>query len=183
MKNNKLEPSTILQKNKGKIYDFYKTPSYATKQLLLRENFKGIILEPCCGDGAISKVLREDDYYVISSDIEANKYNYGKQKDFLSYSSASNIITNPPFTYATDFILHGLKIFKNKLAILARIALLETSKRYELIFSKYPPKCLYIFSKRINFNGIDTFGGALLTCWYVWDKDYRDKTYIDWIND
>ncbi len=181
MKSNRLEPSTRLQKNRGKIYDFYRTPSYVTEQLLIREKFKGIILEPCCGDGAISKILENNNYYVVSSDIEANKHNYGKQKDFLEYKSVSNIITNPPFTYATDFILHGLKIVKRKLAILARIALLETPKRYELIFKDYQPKCIYIFSRRINFNGIDTFGGTLLICWYVWDKDYTGKTYIDWI--
>jgi hypothetical protein len=34
--------------------DFYETPAWAVKQLLARETFDGIILEPACGYGAIS---------------------------------------------------------------------------------------------------------------------------------
>jgi hypothetical protein len=35
--------------------DFYKTPAWASHALMVFERFEGSILEPCCGDGSISK--------------------------------------------------------------------------------------------------------------------------------
>lgn len=37
--------------------DFYQTPKIAIEKLLEKEDFQNKILEPCCGQGAISKVL------------------------------------------------------------------------------------------------------------------------------
>ena len=48
--------------------DFYPTPIEATQALLDREKFTGNVLEPACGDGAMSKVLINNGYQVISSD-------------------------------------------------------------------------------------------------------------------
>ena len=49
--------------------DFYPTPIEATQALLDREKFTGNVLEPACGDGAMSKVLINNGYQVISSDL------------------------------------------------------------------------------------------------------------------
>lgn len=58
--------------------DFYETPRWAIEALLKREGFDGVILEPCCGKDAISKVLEVYGYKVKSSDIatEDNIYYY-----------------------------------------------------------------------------------------------------------
>ena len=51
----------------GKIKNgFVETPSYVTNALLENETFEGNILEPCCGKGAISKVLKDAGYNVTS---------------------------------------------------------------------------------------------------------------------
>ena len=42
--------------------DFYATPPIAVESLLQVESFSGKILEPCCGNGAVSKVLIEHGY-------------------------------------------------------------------------------------------------------------------------
>ena len=39
--------------------DFYQTPYSMTRHLLDRGKFEGPIFEPCCGEGAIVKVLKE----------------------------------------------------------------------------------------------------------------------------
>ena len=44
--------------------DFYPTPSAATQVLLDRQKFTGNVLEPACGDGAMSKVLIANGYEV-----------------------------------------------------------------------------------------------------------------------
>ena len=40
--------------------DYYATPPEATQALLAVETFDGLIWEPCCGEGHISKVLLEN---------------------------------------------------------------------------------------------------------------------------
>jgi hypothetical protein len=49
--------------------DFYPTPSAATQVLLDRQKFTGNVLEPACGDGAMSKVMIVNGYEVHSSDL------------------------------------------------------------------------------------------------------------------
>jgi len=49
--------------------DFYPTPPEGTRALLSVERFDGSIWEPACGDGAISRVLIEAGYEVVSSDL------------------------------------------------------------------------------------------------------------------
>lgn len=76
--------------------DFVKTPKLITEALLKYEKFDGDILEPCCGDGAISEILKKQ-YKVHSSD--KIDYGYGEQKDLFDiFDEYDNIITNPPFT-------------------------------------------------------------------------------------
>ena len=77
--------------------DFVRTPKEVTEALLRYESFDGGVLEPCCGDGAISRVLLKNNYEVFSSD----KFDYGygvKQDLFEIKERPANIITNPPFT-------------------------------------------------------------------------------------
>lgn len=79
-------------------YEFYPTPPEATRALLSVEQFDGSIWEPACGDGAISKVLIEAGYKVVSTDLIERGYAKGGY-DFLKSSTplAKNIVTNPPY--------------------------------------------------------------------------------------
>lgn len=79
-------------------FEFYPTPPEATRALLSVEAFEGDIWEPACGDGAISKVLLEAGYEVISTDLIDRGYGTGGH-DFLKSTRplAKNIITNPPY--------------------------------------------------------------------------------------
>lgn len=76
--------------------DFVRTPILITEALLKYEKFEGSILEPCCGDGSITRIL-EKQYKVYSSD--KYDYGYGEIKDLFEIKGQyDNIITNPPFT-------------------------------------------------------------------------------------
>ena len=76
--------------------EFYKTPAWGTKALLYYEGFQGFIAEPCCGDGAIAKVLVKEGYKVRASDISDR--GYGDVSDYLTFRGINhNVITNPPY--------------------------------------------------------------------------------------
>jgi hypothetical protein len=156
--------------------DFYPTPAWATRALLGCESFLGSIWEPACGNGAIAKVLIEEHGLdVRCSDLFDR--GFGETGlDFLTTDSQTwwdNIITNPPFNLAEDFVHIGLRTIRSKLALLLRLSFLESTKRYDSIFSKKPPARVWIFSERITFypNGLQTAGsGTLAYAWFVWDK-------------
>lgn len=65
--------------------DFYVTPSWCIEALLEREDLCGPMLDPCCGDGAIIKVISESFPF---TDI------FGIEKDTNRYMDASTLAQN-----------------------------------------------------------------------------------------
>jgi len=156
--------------------NFVRTPREITEALLKMENFEGKILEPCCGDGAISEVLKENGFEVKSSDLF--DYGYGEIKDLFDIElEQENIITNPPFSLKVDMIEKLLSVTKKKLVLLwyvKNIGNLLEGRRHKNL------KTIYIFKKRIEWK--ETKIGWLFA-WYVWEKGYEgDVTIkrIDW---
>jgi hypothetical protein len=146
----------------------------------MKEPFQGMIWEPACGAGWISKVLIDYGYYVVSSDIQTGRRIYGSRGiDFLNTNfKASNIITNPPYSCLGPFLEQGLKLARRKLCILVRLAALEGSKRWRDIYSRSPPTRVLVFSNRVTMYkyGIKTAGsGTTAYTWLVWDK--QDPNY------
>lgn len=160
--------------------DFYPTPTWATEALLANETFVGSIWEPACGDGAISKVLEAHRLAItMSTDLFDRGYGDIRDMNFLEAKLmfADNIITNPPYNLAEEFVHRGLEKVTLKLALLLRLSFLESARRFDSIFSIKPPSRVWVFSERITFypNGLQTAGsGTLAYGWFVWDKVQRD---------
>lgn len=164
--------------------DFYPTPAYAVEELLKREIFIGNIWECACGEGDISQVLKKAGYEVISTDLIDR--GYGEQIDFLkSNIIADNIITNPPYKIALDFVLKAKKQSKKKIAMFLKTVWLESESRYDMFQDKeFPLKTIYQFSKRVTLykSGIKMKNSGMIAyAWYVWDKEYKGKPTVDWI--
>lgn len=72
----------------------------------------------------------------------------------------------------------------NKVAMFLKLTFLEGQKRKKF-FEKYPPKVVYIYSKRKNCakNGdFDKYpSSAIAYAWYVWEKGFKGETIIKWI--
>lgn len=89
-----------------------------------------------------------------------------------------DIITNPPFKYANEFILKGLELCDRKLAILGRVALLEGQWRYENIWKMGGLKKVLVGVKRLKFlNGKPS---PHAHAWFVWDKEWDDEPIVGW---
>ncbi|MDX9739542.1 MAG: class I SAM-dependent methyltransferase [Candidatus Dojkabacteria bacterium] len=166
--------------------DFYATPEIATEKLLEVEHFEGLILEPACGMGHISKIL-EKKYSVKSFDIENR--GYGDKQDFLLYNEfADNVVTNPPFSLFQEFAEHSLEITNSKVCLFGKLQALEGQKR-SVFLETSPLKTVYVFRKRINpmRDGKETdekgkrWASTMAFAWYVWEKGYEGKPTIEWI--
>lgn len=164
--------------------DFYPTPQWATEALIDIEEFNGSIWEPACGDGAMSEVLKRTGNRVFSSDLYDRSF--GEVGiDFLKTNRRfDNVVTNPPYNSAENFIHHAREVANKKFAFLLRLAFLEGINRQKTIFSHYPPTRIWVFSERITFypKGADRKGsGTTAYAWFVWDNEQIGTTELKWI--
>ena len=166
--------------------DFYPTPPAATRALLSVETFSGKIWEPACGNGAISKVLIDAGYDVHSSDLIDRGYGTPNVDFMLDFQTvAANVVTNPPFKFAQEFVEHALRRATGKVAMLCRLAWLEGIERNAL-FRSTPLARVWVFSNRIPMlrNGDEMHaggGGMIAFAWYVWDHSYVGKPELGWL--
>lgn len=168
--------------------DFYATHPDNVKLLLEQEKFNGLIWEPACGQGHISKELLKHGYVVYSSDLFDRGFGLSGQ-DFLQTKShwPGDIITNPPYKYALEFTQKALSLIndESKVAMLLRIQFLEGKKRREF-FNVHPPKTVYVASSRMNCAKNGDFekylSSAMCFAWFVWQKGRSKETVVKWIN-
>lgn len=170
--------------------DYYATPPYAVEALLDRESFNSYICEPAVGGGSIANVLTSRGHKVQAFDIVDRGYPNTIVRDFMSVTKEDlictpDIITNPPYSIATEFIQHALDISMDsvKIAMLLKIQFLETVKRYEL-FKQHPPKYIYVFVNRVSCgkNGVFDSGSAVCYAWFVWERGSKSEPIIRWIH-
>ncbi len=175
-------------KEEREINDYYATTPKAIDVLLDETGilFNPYILEPACGEGHLSKRLVERGYKVKSSDL-INR-GYGEIQNFFKIDTwKGDIITNPPYKLAQEFVEHSLKIVfsKAKVAMFLKLTFLEGRKRKKM-FKKYPPKYIFVSSSRLQCskNGMfDTYKNtAIAYGWYIWEKGYTGNTVVRWVN-
>lgn len=132
--------------------DYYATDPIAARLLLEVEQFNGKIWECACGEKHLAKVFEEKGFEVRSSDLIDRCGN--EVFDFLGLENCDrfegNIVTNPPYKYATEFIYKALSIIPNgyKVAMFLKVQFMEGKERKRL-FTEFPPKTIYVSSSRI----------------------------------
>lgn len=176
--------------NEREKHDYYATDPKAIDDLLRVETFDKNIWECAVGEGHLAERLKKHGYIVECTDIIDRGYPNTGIVDFVNekYDFDGDIITNPPYKYVTEFVLNALESVQNghKVAMFLKIQALESKKRYEEIYSKYPPKTVYIYSERIKcaINGeFDKVpSSAVCYAWFVWVKGEYNCTQLKWIN-
>lgn len=168
--------------------DYYATDPRAVELLLELEQFQPMILEPACGEGHMSEVLKAHGYEVISTDLIDR--GYGDVKNFFEYAyiGGADIITNPPYKYAREFVEHALKVSADgtKITRFLKLQFLEGKARREL-FDRCPPQTVYVSSGRLRcaMNGdFEKYAKSNAVCyaWFIWKKGHYGPTQIKWFN-
>ncbi|MFA6925073.1 MAG: hypothetical protein WC223_12580 [Bacteroidales bacterium] len=177
-------------KGKREKHDFYATEPKAAELLLKLEKFSTDIWECACGEGHLSKVFEKAGYKVKSTDLVERGFGKGGV-NFLSENIKEwngDIITNPPYKYATEFIEKALQIIpeNKKVAMFLKLLFLEGKERKEF-FKKYPPKTIYVSSSRLLCSKNAAFKEerdirVVAYGWFVWEKGYKGTTTIKWFN-
>lgn len=171
--------------------DFYPTPPWAARALLVvlaqlpRQDFSLLAAwEPAAGAGHIVHALRPHFGVVFASDV----HDYGRGFKVGSFIGDGPdiarcpfdpdwIITNPPFTLATDFIRRGLHEAREGVAMLLRTAFIEGGERYRTIFGPTPPTVFAPFAERVPMvkgRWDPAASTATSYAWFVWLKHRGD---------
>lgn len=173
--------------------DYYATDPHALEIFLdkLKEDNIELhynIWECACGQGHLSKLLKQRGYEVYSTDLVDRGYGIG-QVDFLQEVGSNlktDILTNPPYKYAKEFVEKALNIQADGYytIMFLKIQFLEGQARKEM-FKKYPIKYVYVNSTRqlcaMNGEFEKYKTTAICYCWYIWEKGYKGEPIIRWI--
>ena len=182
----KLTARNLAGSSEGKPADqYYPTPPEATQALLDNEQFEGSILENSCGNGAICKVLIANGYSnIIAIDLVDRGYGEAPHDFITSSYTADNVIMNPPFSMAQQFVELSLERTTKKVAMLGKLVFLEGQKRRPF-FEATPLARVYVFSKRVNFyrNGVkgNYSTSTIAFGWFVWEHGYTGEPIIRWL--
>ena len=168
--------------------DAYFTPPVATWSLVRLEaaQIPGRIWEPAAGDGAMSRVLIEAGYDVVSSDIG----DYGFCRSDVDYlkAPASNfaqaIVTNPPFSLAAKFAEKAISEV-DYVALLLRTNFLESVGRLPF-FRRHPPTRIWLSSRRFPMMHRHGWTGKRSTsntphAWFIWERG-AERQAVDWFD-
>lgn len=174
--------------------DYYATDPIAIDKLLTKEKPSFNIWECACGGGHLLNRLKELGFNAFGTDL-IDRGCGTAPRDFFNFDkkdvgSDVDILTNPPYKYAKEFVLHALDLVAEgrKVYMFLKLTFLEGKTRFKELFSKYPPQTIYVFSERVicakngEFQKMkDSGGSAVAFAWFVWQKGWQGKTTIEWI--
>ena len=167
--------------------DFYATDPIAIDTLLGGGvKLKEPVWECACGKGHLAQRLKDLGYEVKATDLIDR--GYGETGiDFLKTTDKWNgdIITNPPFNLAQEFVEHALDIIDTRCRVymFLKVLWLEGKARREL-YDMQQLKTVYVYSGRVCCDRDCDFtkGSAVAYAWYEFEKDWNDKPTIKWID-
>lgn len=176
--------------------DWYQDQPEAAEALLRAERFSGLSWDPCCGVGTIPKVFEKAGHECLASDLVDRGYKGGltesfRQADFLqeTASPADNIVSNPPFNLAREFVDRALSIASHKVAFLLPLTFLEGAARTRWLETT-PLARVHVFSWRISMppgellatGAVKPEGGKKAFAWFVWEQGWRGPAQVRFLH-
>jgi hypothetical protein len=178
--------------------DWYVEPEWCSRRLFEEEQFEGTIWDPACGLGRIVRSAIDAGHAVKATDIEFRQStddpidDLKAVADFLTCTDkADNIVSNPPFDIAPQFVLHALALATSKVAIIFPIACLNAAagpKKHRWIVGT-PLRRVWLMSPRPSMPpghviaaGEEPKGGKADYCWLVFDRGYTGAAQLCWLH-
>jgi hypothetical protein len=162
--------------------DFYATPPEVTVALLDFLEDKGLIewgdliWEPACGNGAMEEVMLNKYFDVLGTDLHPQVPGRDSVDFLQSNLECDWIITNPPFSNATEFITHALELRK-PCAFLLKSQFWHARSRLDL-FRENPPSYVLPLTWRPDFLYGAKSGSPTMEClWMVWSGGHETIYY------
>jgi hypothetical protein len=123
--------------------DFYATDPSVIDLLKVKYDIPLKVWECACGTGLLSERLKALGHEVVSTDLIDRGY-CDVQNFFEAMKMPEGckcILTNPPYKFATEFVLHALELLPDggQAVFFLKTTFLETERRYRELFRFTPP--------------------------------------------
>lgn len=174
--------------------DWYQDQPEATEALLRAERFSGVSWDPACGIGTIPKAMWNAGLDIIGSDIVDRGHRNNERPDFLidflrsPARTIDNIVCNPPFNLAREFVTCALVMASHKVAMLLPLTFLEGAKRSRWLQTT-PLARVHVFPWRISMPPGDLLAAGKVRpvgrknayAWFVWEQGWRGPAQIHFL--
>jgi hypothetical protein len=169
--------------------DLYESPPCAVHAIMREGILTHRIWECAAGNGAIVTPLRDAGHVVFASDKIHRTFPLDRECDFLKETKApagtEMIVTNPPYSHATEFVEHALELCPRVLMLL-RLSFLESRRRSHL-FKSRKLVTVYQFIERLPMMHRDGWTGRRATssvayAWFYFDRRNAAAASIEHIS-
>lgn len=168
--------------------DWYVEPEWCSERLFEAVQFAGSIIDPACGGGNIVYSANRAGLYARGFDIARRSDAFTVQDFFTLAHRAHNIVSNPPFSRADEFLDHALKLATEKVALLLPLTWLASLKRSKRL-AQTPLAEIYVLTPRPSMppgqyllDGGARGSGTKDFAWFIWDKtQIAFSPRIDWL--
>lgn len=167
--------------------DWYVEPEWCSVRLFEAEAFEGRIWDPACGSGRILKAAKALGLPCIGTDLIGR--GCGGRRDFMKAQTRSaNIVSNPPFGIAMQFVSRALELADRKVAMLLPANWVQGDKRGRWLAGS-PLRRVWFISPRPSMPpgaaiaaGERPGNGTTDYAWFVWLKGYDGYPEIRWLH-
>jgi len=175
----------VIQQGKARLsgyapvdYEWYTETPECVDRFLDAEPLEGMTWDPACGRGNIPSRIIARGGEACGSDVVDRCSGKYAIHDFLDnyvtiVNATHNIVTNPPFSLAVDFVRRGLELVSGKVVVLQRLAWLEGKERGKF-FAEAPLHHVWVHSGRQSMppggSNIKPTGGKMAYAWFVFRR-------------
>ncbi|WP_316859956.1 hypothetical protein [uncultured Cohaesibacter sp.] len=169
--------------------DWYVEPHWCNRRLFEAEEFDGAIWDPACGLGRVLHAAECAGLPTTGSDIVERSAFCDKVIDFLECYTprGRNIVSNPPFGRAEEFLRHALRLADGKVVFLLPLSWLTGAKRSR--FLEATPLCrVHILAPRPSMPpgpvveaNIEPGGGTKDFAWFVWQRGFEGNPEVHFL--
>lgn len=168
--------------------DWYVEPRWVSRRLFQLEVFPGGVWDPACGGLNIITEAQESGLETFASDKVERAPGVLKM-DFFAFDVAQkpNIVSNPPFALAEDFVQHALDMDPYKVAMLLPSNWVQGDKRSRWL-QQTPLKTVYFITPRPSMPpgdalqaGVKAGSGTTDYAWFVWERGHRYAPTVSWL--
>ncbi|MFZ0494415.1 MAG: hypothetical protein WBE80_10205 [Methylocella sp.] len=169
--------------------DFYVEPEWCDDMLFAAEKFSGPVHDPACGIGRIVIAAIKTGHVASGSDIIERSETRDFSFDYLSDNepmSYANIVCNPPYRAARQFIERALREAR-KSAFLLQYGFMFGAERSAWLKTA-PLKKVWILAPRpsmppgeLVLAGLKPGGGRIDYIWAVFERGHNGPPEIGWL--
>jgi hypothetical protein len=166
--------------------EHYVEPPWCSERLFDVERFRGPVHDPCCGFGTIPEAAMRAGITATGADLVNRGWTLGDVEDFFQTNCKRwNVVCNPPFNIAREFMEHALSVVGYKVAAIFPTARLNAARWLD----EMPLRRVYLLTPRPSMPpghviaaGGKPGGGKMDFCWLVFDKRYTGTAEITWLH-